>query len=69
MISCPSEASLDFSVRPDDLIVNRGEGEAWLAENYHLPMVLPQDHRRFLGLIAGAPGHLDLLLFRERAPR
>jgi uncharacterized protein (DUF433 family) len=25
-------------VRPDDLIVNREEGPAWLAENYSLPI-------------------------------
>jgi hypothetical protein len=25
-------------VRPDDLIVNRAEGEAWLAENFELPI-------------------------------
>jgi uncharacterized protein (DUF433 family) len=25
-------------VRPDDLVVNRAEGEAWLAENYDLPV-------------------------------
>jgi hypothetical protein len=25
-------------VRPEDLIVNRAEGEAWLAENYELPI-------------------------------
>jgi uncharacterized protein (DUF433 family) len=27
-------------VRPEDLIVNRAEGEAWLAENYELPIEL-----------------------------
>ena len=25
-------------VRPEDLIVNRAEGQAWLAENYELPI-------------------------------
>jgi uncharacterized protein (DUF433 family) len=25
-------------VRPDDVVVNRAEGEAWLAENYDLPI-------------------------------
>jgi uncharacterized protein (DUF433 family) len=25
-------------VRPGDLVVNRAEGEAWLAENYDLPV-------------------------------
>jgi uncharacterized protein (DUF433 family) len=25
-------------VRPGDVIVNRAEGEAWLAENYDLPV-------------------------------
>jgi uncharacterized protein (DUF433 family) len=25
-------------VRPDDLIVNRAEGEAWLAKNFELPL-------------------------------
>ena len=25
-------------VRPDDLLVNRGEGEEWLADAYRLPL-------------------------------
>ena len=28
----------DSRVRPEDLIINRAEGEAWLAENYELPI-------------------------------
>jgi uncharacterized protein (DUF433 family) len=28
----------DSRVRPEDLIINRDEGEAWLAENYELPI-------------------------------
>ena len=30
-------------VRPDDLVVNRAEGEAWLAENYDLPIETVRD--------------------------
>ena len=25
-------------VRPEDVVINRAEGEAWLAENYELPI-------------------------------
>jgi uncharacterized protein (DUF433 family) len=34
-------------MRPDDLIVNRSEGEAWLAENYELPIETLRQVLRF----------------------
>jgi uncharacterized protein (DUF433 family) len=34
-------------VRPEDLIVNRAEGEAWLAENYELPIDMIREVLRF----------------------
>jgi len=34
-------------VRPDDLIVNRAEGEAWLAENFELPLETVREVLRF----------------------
>lgn len=34
-------------VRPDDLVVNRAEGEAWLAENYDLPIEAVREVLRF----------------------
>ena len=34
-------------VRPDDLIINRAEGEAWLAENYDLPITTVREVLRF----------------------
>jgi uncharacterized protein (DUF433 family) len=34
-------------VRPDDLVVNRAEGEAWLAENYELPIETVREVLRF----------------------
>jgi len=34
-------------VRPEDLIVNRAEGEAWLAENYELPIETVREVLRF----------------------
>ncbi len=30
-------------VRPEDLIVNRGEGEAWLADAFDLPLLTVRD--------------------------
>ena len=37
----------DSRVRPDDLVVNRAEGEAWLAENYSLPVETVREVLRF----------------------
>ena len=34
-------------VRPDDLLVNRAEGEVWLAENYDLPIEAVREVLRF----------------------
>lgn len=34
-------------VRPDDLIVNRAEGEEWLAENYDLAIERVREVLRF----------------------
>jgi uncharacterized protein (DUF433 family) len=34
-------------VRPDDLIVNRAEGERWLAENYDLSIEIVREVLRF----------------------
>ena len=34
-------------VRPDDLIVNRAEGEAWLAENFELPIEMVREVQSF----------------------
>ena len=34
-------------VRPEDLIVNRAEGESWLAENYELPSDMVREVLRF----------------------
>ena len=42
-------------VRPDDVIVNRGEGEAWLAENYELPIETVREVLRFYDRHKPAP--------------
>lgn len=34
-------------VRPEDLIVNRAEGDAWLAENYELPIATVREVLNF----------------------
>jgi uncharacterized protein (DUF433 family) len=42
-------------VRPEDLIVNRAEGEAWLAENYELPIETVREVLRFYDRHKPAP--------------
>jgi len=42
-------------VRPDDLIVNRNEGVAWLAENFELPVETVREVLRFYDLHKPAP--------------
>jgi uncharacterized protein (DUF433 family) len=42
-------------VRPEDLIVNRAEGEAWLAENYELPIGTVREVLRFYDRHKPAP--------------
>jgi uncharacterized protein (DUF433 family) len=42
-------------VRPDDLIVNRAEGEAWLAENHELPIATVREVLRFYDRHKPAP--------------
>jgi uncharacterized protein (DUF433 family) len=42
-------------VRPDDLIVNRGEGEAWLAENFDVPVEAVREVLRFYDRHKPAP--------------
>ena len=42
-------------VRPGDLIVNRGEGEVWLAENYELPIETVREVLRFYDRHKPAP--------------
>jgi uncharacterized protein (DUF433 family) len=42
-------------VRPDDLIVNRAEGEAWLAENFALPIETVREVLRFYDRNKPAP--------------
>jgi uncharacterized protein (DUF433 family) len=37
----------DSRVRPEDLIINRAEGEAWLAENHGLPIETVREVLRF----------------------
>lgn len=40
-------------VRPDDLIVNRAEGAAWLTENYDLPLETVRAVLEFHDRVAG----------------
>jgi uncharacterized protein (DUF433 family) len=42
-------------VRPADLIVNRAEGEAWLAENLELPIETVREVLRFYDRHKPAP--------------
>jgi uncharacterized protein (DUF433 family) len=42
-------------VRPDDLIVNRAEGETWLAENFELPVETVREVLRFYDRHKPAP--------------
>jgi uncharacterized protein (DUF433 family) len=42
-------------VRPDDVVVNRAEGEAWLAENYSLPVEAVREVLRFYDRHKPAP--------------
>jgi uncharacterized protein (DUF433 family) len=42
-------------VRPEDLIVNRAEGETWLAENYALPIEMVREVLRFYDRHKPAP--------------
>ena len=42
-------------VRPEDLIVNRAEGEVWLAENYELPIETVREVLRFYDRHKPAP--------------
>jgi len=42
-------------VRPDDLVVNRAEGEAWLAENFDLPVERVRDVLSFYDRHKPAP--------------
>ena len=42
-------------VRPDDLVINRAEGEAWLAENYNLPVERVRDVLSFYDRHKPAP--------------
>ena len=37
----------DSRVRPEDLVINRAEGEAWLAENHGLPIETVREVLRF----------------------
>jgi uncharacterized protein (DUF433 family) len=46
---------LGSRVRPDDLIVNRNEGEAWLAENFELPIATVREVLRFYDRHKPAP--------------
>jgi uncharacterized protein (DUF433 family) len=45
----------DSRVRPEDLIINRAEGEAWLAENYALPIETVREVLRFYDRHKPAP--------------
>jgi uncharacterized protein (DUF433 family) len=42
-------------VRPDDLIVNRAAGEAWLAKNFELPIEMVREVLRFYDRHKPAP--------------
>jgi uncharacterized protein (DUF433 family) len=45
----------DSRVRPEDLIVNRAEGEGWLAENYELSIETVREVLRFYDRHKPAP--------------